>query len=73
MGDVVDEGVEMGEGEATARRCSLLGRLFFSWFDRYVAKGKAKALTADDIPVLEEEFRYASECGDYEHPDQTAK
>lgn len=54
----------MGAGEATAaaRRCSLLGRLLFSWFDRYVAKGKAKALNADEIPVLEEEFRYASEC-----------
>ena len=66
MGDVVDEGVEMGEGEAAetaeaARRCSLLGRILFSWFGRYVAKGKAKALTADEIPVLEEEFRYASE------------
>ena len=56
----------MGEGEAAeaaeaARRCSLLGRILFSWFGRYVAKGKAKALTADEIPVLEEEFRYASE------------
>ena len=50
------------EGEAAARRGSLAGRLLFSWFDRYVAKGKAKALTADEIPVLEEEFRYASEC-----------
>ena len=66
MGDVVDEGVEMGEGEAAeaaeaGRRCSLLGRILFSWFGRYVAKGKAKALTADEIPGLEEEFRYASE------------
>ena len=64
----VEGGVEMGADEAAAekaagggRRCSLLGRLLFSWFGGYVAKGKAKALTPDEIPELEEEFRYASE------------
>ena len=54
----------MGSGEAeeatssSSWRCSLVGRLLFSWFDGYVAMGRARALTADEIPELEEEFRY---------------
>ena len=54
----------MGSGEAEASsssssgRCSVVGRLLFSWFDGYVAMGRARALTADEIPELEEEFRY---------------
>ena len=35
----------------------MVGRILFSWFDCYVAKGKANALTADEIPALEEEYR----------------
>jgi hypothetical protein len=38
-------------------RCSLLGRIFFSWFDVYVESGKTGMLTADEIPALEEEYR----------------
>ena len=54
----------MGSGEveeatsSSSWRCSLVGRLLFSWFDGYVAMGRARALTADEIPELEEEFRY---------------
>ena len=52
----------MGSSEASSSssswRCSVVGRLLFSWFDGYVAMGRARALTADEIPELEEEFRY---------------
>ena len=55
-GDDCDE-LQAGEAAAASKRCSFVGRLLFSWFDCYVAKGKDNALTADEIPALEEEYR----------------
>ena len=56
--DEMGSGSVAEESSSSSWRCSVVGRLLFSWFDGYVAMGRARALTADEIPELEEEFRY---------------
>ena len=58
LSDYYENGIGVGGGSLSSHtRCSFFGRVLFSWFDHYVARGKSGTLSADEIPQLEDEYR----------------